>query len=58
VARAFAAEETLRGQSANGECYRAAAEVESKEAAGLRYNIFKIELARRLTVNVLKEVTT
>lgn len=55
--RAWKAEEALRGISANADSFRAAAEVELADAAGLRDNAFKIELAKRSIVAVLSELT-
>ena len=55
--RAWKAEESLRGQPATEENFRAAAEAELVEAAGLRDNSFKIELAKRTIVAVLRELT-
>ncbi len=55
--RAWKAEEALRGQPATEENFRAAAEAELVEAAGLRDNAFKIELAKRTLVAVLGELT-
>jgi xanthine dehydrogenase YagS FAD-binding subunit len=52
--RAFKAEAALRGQPATEESFRAAAEAELAEAAGLRDNAFKIELAARTIVAVLE----
>ncbi len=54
--RAFAAEGALRGKPATGENFRAAAEAELKNAAGLRHNGFKIELAKRTITAVLGEL--
>ena len=51
--RAWAAEEALRGGPATPEAFRAAAEAELKDAAGLRDNSFKIELAKRTIAVVL-----
>ncbi len=55
--RAWKAEESLRGQPPNEDNFRAAAEAELVEAAGLRHNAFKIELAKRTIVAVLSELT-
>jgi xanthine dehydrogenase YagS FAD-binding subunit len=54
--RAWKAEAALRGQQATPENFRAAADAELAEASGLRDNIFKIELARRVIEAVLSEV--
>ncbi|MBB2203063.1 FAD binding domain-containing protein [Gluconacetobacter tumulisoli] len=54
--RAFAAEAALRGRPASEACFRAAAEAELADAAPLRDNGFKIELARRTIVAVLNEL--
>jgi len=54
--RAWKAEEALRGQAATEPSFRAAAEAELVEAAGLRHNEFKIELAKRTLVAVLCEL--
>ncbi|WP_442680506.1 FAD binding domain-containing protein [Sphingomonas sp. ASY06-1R] len=55
--RAFAAEAALTGQTASTEAFRAAAESELRDAAPLRDNGFKIELAKRTIVAVLEELT-
>ena len=55
--RAFQAEEALRGLLANEASFRAAADVELADAAPLKYNAFKIELAKRTIVAVLGELT-
>ena len=51
--RAWKAEEALRGRHADAASFRAAAEAELADAAGLRDNAFKIELAKRTIVAVL-----
>ena len=51
--RAWAAEAALRGGPATPEAFRAAAEAELEDAAGLRHNAFKIELAKRTITVVL-----
>jgi xanthine dehydrogenase YagS FAD-binding subunit len=51
--RAWKAERALRGQPATGASFRAAADAELADAAGLRDNGFKIELARRTITAVL-----
>ena len=55
--RAFAAEDLLKGKTASEENFRAAAEVELKDAVGLRDNAFKIELAKRTICAVLGGLT-
>lgn len=55
--RAWKAEEALRGQPASEASFRAAAELEMVQAAGLSGNGFKIELVRRVVVAVLGELT-
>lgn len=54
--RAWKAESALRGQQAGRENFRAAAEAELVEASGLRGNMFKIELAKRVIEAVLSEL--
>jgi xanthine dehydrogenase YagS FAD-binding subunit len=54
--RAWKAESALRGQQAGRENFRAAAEAELVEASGLRGNMFKIELAKRVIEAVLGEL--
>jgi xanthine dehydrogenase YagS FAD-binding subunit len=54
--RAWKAESALRGQQAARENFRAAAEAELAEASGLRDNMFKIELAKRVIEAVLSEL--
>jgi xanthine dehydrogenase YagS FAD-binding subunit len=54
--RAPEAEAALRGQIANEESFRRAAEITLKDAVGLRDNAFKIELAKRTLVGVLSEL--
>jgi xanthine dehydrogenase YagS FAD-binding subunit len=54
--RAFKAEAALLGQVAGEAQFRAAAEAELVDAAGLRDNAFKIELAKRMIVAVLGEL--
>jgi xanthine dehydrogenase YagS FAD-binding subunit len=54
--RALKAESRLKGQQANAESFRAAAEAELADAVGLRDNAFKIELAKRTIVAVLEEL--
>ncbi|WP_420138147.1 FAD binding domain-containing protein [Sphingomonas sp.] len=55
--RALAAEEILRGQRPDPALFRAAAEAELRDAAPLRDNGFKVELAKRTIVAVLGELT-
>ena len=55
--RAWRAEEMLRGARATEASFRAAAEAELADAAPLRDNGFKIELARRTIVATLGELT-
>jgi xanthine dehydrogenase YagS FAD-binding subunit len=55
--RALKAEAALRGQPAHEASFREAAEAELVEAIGLRDNAFKIELAKRVIVSVLGQLT-
>jgi xanthine dehydrogenase YagS FAD-binding subunit len=55
--RAWKAEAALKGRPATTQSFRAAAEAELAEAAPLRENAFKIELAKRTIVAVLAELT-
>jgi xanthine dehydrogenase YagS FAD-binding subunit len=55
--RAFKAESALRGASVSEENFRAAAEAELADAAALRDNGFKIELAKRAIVSTLEELS-
>jgi xanthine dehydrogenase YagS FAD-binding subunit len=55
--RAWRAEAALIGRRAAPESFRAAAEAELADAAPLRDNAFKIELAKRTVVAVLGELT-
>lgn len=55
--RAFAAEAALKGKAAGEESFRAAADAELADAKPLRHNAFKVELAKRVIVAVLKELT-
>lgn len=55
--RAWQAEEALRGQPATAGSFRAAAEAELVDAAPLRDNGFKVELAKRTIAAVLGELT-
>ncbi len=54
--RAWKAEAALRGQPATEQAFRAAAEAELADAAPLRDNAFKVELARRTIAAVLGEL--
>ena len=51
--RAWKAEAALKGRPATAESFRAAAEVELADAAPLRGNAFKVDLAKRTIVAVL-----
>jgi len=55
--RALRAEAALRGQPANSETFRTAAEAELADARPLRDNAFKIELARRVIAATLSDLT-
>lgn len=55
--RAFRAEEALRGQPATEASFRAAAEIEMADARGLSGNGFKIDLAKRVLVAVLADLS-
>ena len=55
--RAWKAEEALRGAAATEASFRAAAEAELVDAAPLRDNAFKIELARRTITAVLTDLS-
>jgi xanthine dehydrogenase YagS FAD-binding subunit len=55
--RALSAEAALRGQPASVESFLEAADLELKDATGLRDNAFKIELAKRVLVATLGELT-
>lgn len=54
--RAYKAEDALRGRPATEDAFRAAAEAELADAAPLRDNGFKIELAKRTIVATLREL--
>jgi xanthine dehydrogenase YagS FAD-binding subunit len=54
--RAWKAEAALKGRRATPESFRAAAEAELADAAPLRDNAFKVELAKRTIVAVLAEL--
>ena len=47
----------MRGRPATPENFRAAAEAELTQARGLKYNAFKIELAKRVIVHTLNELS-
>jgi len=55
--RALAAEAALRGSPPTEEAFRRAADAELASAVGRRHNRFKIELAKRVIVDVLKELS-
>jgi xanthine dehydrogenase YagS FAD-binding subunit len=55
--RAFKAEAVLQGAPAIEESFARAAEAELESAVGLRHNSFKIELARRVIVHALRELS-
>jgi xanthine dehydrogenase YagS FAD-binding subunit len=54
--RAFDAEKILAGAEAKAETFRRAAEAELANAKGFAHNHFKIELAKRTVVSVLREL--
>jgi xanthine dehydrogenase YagS FAD-binding subunit len=54
--RAWKAEAALKGRPATAESFRAAAEAELADAAPLRDNAFKVELAKRTIAAVLGEL--
>ena len=54
--RAAEAEKVLAGAKADDETFKAAAAEELKDARGYKHNSFKIELARRVIVGVLKSL--
>ena len=54
--RASAAEKVMRGRPATPENFRAADEAELTQARGLKYNAFKIELAKRTIVAALRDL--
>ena len=54
--RARKAENALRGGPANAQAFRAAAEAELADAAPLRDNGFKVELAKRVITAVLEDL--
>jgi len=55
--RAEKAEEYLAGKPKTPETFRAAAELELKDAHGYEHNAFKIELAKRVIVRALTEIS-
>jgi xanthine dehydrogenase YagS FAD-binding subunit len=55
--RAWAAEAALRGKAADEDAFHEAAEAELKDAAGLEHNVFKIDLAKRLIVSTLTDLS-
>ncbi len=55
--RAEKAEEFLVGKSKTAETFRAAAEAELADAHGYEHNSFKIELAKRVIVRALTEIS-
>jgi xanthine dehydrogenase YagS FAD-binding subunit len=54
--RAWAAEAALRGRTPGDAAFREAADIELQDAAGLKHNAFKIELAKRLIISTLKNL--
>jgi xanthine dehydrogenase YagS FAD-binding subunit len=56
--RAFASEKILVGAQASEETFKAAAAEELKAARGYKHNSFKIELAQRTIVSVLKTLAS
>jgi xanthine dehydrogenase YagS FAD-binding subunit len=56
--RAFSAEKHLMGARVNEETFKAAAAAELEPARGYKYNSFKIELAQRAIVSVLKTLAS
>lgn len=54
--RALQAERALRGGPATEEAFRDAAEAELRHASGLKHNAFKIELAKRVMAQTLREL--
>jgi xanthine dehydrogenase YagS FAD-binding subunit len=55
--RAHLAEKVLQGAPATQESFRRAAEAELESAVGHAHNAFKIDLAKRVIVDTLKELT-
>jgi len=55
--RSHEAEQVLRGAGANADTFRTAAEVALKSAKPLRYNAFKIQLAKMALVRALTQAT-
>ena len=56
--RALKAEEVLRGAAVSEETFRRAARLELAEAIGREHNAFKIELAERLVVSALIQLSS
>ena len=56
--RAYEAERVLLGAAATEETFRRAAEAELAAATGLSGNAFKIDLAQRTIVAVLRQLLT
>jgi xanthine dehydrogenase YagS FAD-binding subunit len=56
--RAFIAEKLLMGARVSEETFKAAAAAELEPARGYKYNSFKIELAQRAIVSVLKTLSS
>jgi xanthine dehydrogenase YagS FAD-binding subunit len=56
--RARGAEETLRGATVGEEAFRRAATLELSQAVGREHNAFKIELAQRLIVSALLQLSS
>jgi xanthine dehydrogenase YagS FAD-binding subunit len=55
--RALEAEKVLRGAPATDENFQRAAEAELRLASGLKHNAFKIELAKRVIVQTLRDLS-
>jgi xanthine dehydrogenase YagS FAD-binding subunit len=55
--RSREAEKALEGQDASSENFRRAADAAMADAKPLKYNAFKIELAKRALVRTLTETT-
>jgi xanthine dehydrogenase YagS FAD-binding subunit len=55
--RAFKAEAALQGAPATEESFARAAEAELESAVSLKHNAFKVELARRVIVHTLRELS-
>jgi xanthine dehydrogenase YagS FAD-binding subunit len=54
--RAYRAEKVMAGAKASRETFQRAAEAELRDARGYGYNIFKIELAKRIIASTLSEL--